>query len=287
MTGRRWLALTVRVPSEELTAELAEGLVALGGAAVEQTDDALTTYLPEPEDPEVTVRSAAERLVEMTGATPELTWRWQQDEDWTRRWKQGLAPRRVGRRLVVTQPWNPVDPSDDDLVLVIDPSTAFGTGEHATTRGALRLLQQTVQGGERALDVGTGSGVLAIAAEMLGAERVLAVESDPGAIEPARENLERNGTRGIDLVQGLVDEPFLRQRAVPGYDIIAANVLSGVLVPLLPGLRHALTDGGRLILGGILQEEALAVQSAARDAGLRLVAEDREEEWWTGLFQAQ
>lgn len=285
MTGARWLVLTVRVPSEEHSDALTEGLLALGGSAVEEELDLLTTYVPEPPDPDAFLRDAADRMTAIAGVEPEILWRWRADEDWSRSWREGLEPRRVGRRLVVTQPWNPVTAEGDDLVIVIDPATAFGTGEHATTRGALRLLESCARKGDRVLDVGTGSGILAIAALKLGADRVLAVESDEAAMDTARENLDRNGAAGIELVNDEVDEAYLEAHRGDGFDVITANVLSGVLIPLLPGFAAALRAEGRLILGGILATEADRVSAAAAESGFRLDTEDREDEWWTGLFR--
>lgn len=282
----RWLVLTVRVPSDELRDELAEGLVALGGTAVEEGVEALTTYLPEPADAEDFVAGAARRLAEIAGAAAEVRWRWQEDEDWSVRWKEGLAPRRVGPRIVVTQPWNPVEETDDGIVIVIDPSTAFGTGEHPTTRGALRLLQAELSGGERVVDVGAGSGILAIAAARLGAAEVLAVESDEDALGTACENLRRNDVaRRIELVHRRVDPQYLAEVRGSGFDLVVANVLSSILVPLLPAFAAALADEGALILGGILHDEAAEVTEYADGAGLALVRPDREGEWWTGLFR--
>lgn len=282
----RWIALTVRVPSEELTEELAGGLVSLGGLAVEHDVDLLTTYVREPDDPETFLRTAADRLAAIAGTEPEMLWRWQDDEDWSARWKEGLAPRRVGERLVITQPWNPMEPEDDDVVIVIDPSSAFGTGEHATTRGALRLLESAVTGGERVLDVGAGSAILGIAAVALGAEAVLAVESDEGAMATAAANVARAGVgRRIELVNAVVDDDYLEAVRGDGFDLIVANVLSGVLTPLLPGFRGAVRDDGGVILGGIMAGEADAVRAAAVAAGLHLAAEDREGEWWTALLR--
>jgi ribosomal protein L11 methyltransferase len=282
----RWLVLTVRVPSEELGQELAEGLVALGGAAVEQDVDLLTTYIPEPDDPETFLVGAADRIAAVVGAEPEVIWRWQNDEDWSARWKEGLAPRRVGSRLVVTQPWNEVEPAGDDLVIVIEPASAFGTGEHATTRGALRLLERCVSGGERVLDVGSGSGILSIAALRLGSGPVLAAESDSGALITAAANLERNGaTEAVTLVNTVVDADYLESQGPNAFDLVVANVLSGVLVPLLPAFVAVLRPGGRVVLGGIMASEVEAVVAAAADAGLVLEAQDREEEWWTGLLR--
>lgn len=284
MTPTRWIVLTVRVPSEELTHELTEGLFALGGTAVEEDADLLTTYIPEPPDPDGFLRRAADRLSEAAGTEPEMLWRWQADEDWSRRWKEGLEPREIGRRLIVTQPWNPVPGEDGRVVIVIDLATAFGTGEHATTRTALAFLEGAVSAGDRVLDVGTGSGILAIAAARLGAERVLAVESDPDAMDACRENLERNGVAGrVDLECAAVDDAWLAARE-GRFDVVAANVLSGVLLPLLPALARALRPGGRLILGGILDEESAAMKAAAGPAGLRRTEESLDGEWWTGLF---
>lgn len=282
----RWMVLTVRVPSEELADELTEGLVALGGSAVEEEMDLLTTYIPEPPDPDAFLREAATRLASLAGAEPEMLWRWQADEDWSRRWKEGLAPRRVGTRTVVTQPWNPVAASDGRFVIVIQPATAFGTGEHATTRGALELLERAIAGGERVLDVGTGSGILAIAAARLGADAVVAVDSDPDAIDNCRENLDRNGVADtVALERAAVDQAFLAADKA-GFDVIVANVLSGVLVPLLPAFAAALRPRGRLILAGILDREAAGVNAAATAAGLALAEERVEGEWWTGLLHA-
>ena len=285
MSPARWIVLTVRVPSEELAAELAEGLVALGGLAVEQDVDLLTTYIPEPADPEGFLADVADRLAALAGGEPEMLWRWQADEDWASRWKEGLAPRRIGERIVVTQPWNPVASEGDDIVIVMDPSSAFGTGEHATTRGALRLLETAVRGGERALDVGAGSAILSIAAMALGADRVLAVESDPGAMATAAANVARAGVGDrVDLVNGLVDADYLVAVRGPGFDLVMANVLSGVLTPLLPDFRAVLTGAGRMILGGIMTDEAAAVRTAAAEVGLAVLAEDVEGEWWTALM---
>lgn len=286
MSPTRWIVLTVRVPSEELTSELAEGLVALGGLAVEQDVDLLTTYIPEPADPDGFLTGAADRLAGIAGVEPEIICRWADDEDWSARWKEGLRPRRVGRRLVVTQPWNPVAGPDDEIVIVVEPSSAFGTGEHATTRGALRLLESVVEGGERVLDVGAGSAILSIAAVALGAAAALAVESDEGAMATAAANIARAGLQDrVTLVNAVVDPAYLETARQAGFDLIVANVLSGVLTPLMPAFRTALRDGGSLILGGILDHEAAAVREAATAAGLTLAAEDCEGEWWTGLMR--
>lgn len=289
----KWLVLTVRVPSEAQGEAFAETLIALGGGAVEEHDDRLTTYLMPPDDPDAFLRDARDRLAGLApGQDLELNWRWQENEDWAEKWRRGLGPRRVGRRLIVAPTWTEPRPAPDEWVIWIDPQMAFGTGEHATTRGVLRLLEGSVLAGDRVLDVGTGSGILAIAAAKLGAAGVVAVESDPDALINARENVERNDVAGrVELTEGLVDPAWLEERGAGRFDLIVANVLSGILIPLLPAFRWVLVDGtaggrrGRLILGGILDREEDRVVEAAGRAGFRLVCADTEEEWWSGLFE--
>lgn len=286
MVPEKWLVLELVVSSSADRAALVEELVALGGGAVEERDDRLITYVVPPADAEAFVAEADARLRE---AAPDggfrLEWRWRENEDWLEAWRRGLKPRRIGR-LVVTPSWESPDLGEGDLAVVIDPEMAFGTGEHASTRGVLRLLQQAFRAGDRVLDVGAGSAILSIAAARLGAPEVLAVEADEDAIENARYNIERNGVADVvEFVHALVDDDFLAGQGDGRFDLILANILSGVLVPLLPAFRRALASSGRLILAGILDEESERVAEAAERAGFTLLAEDREEEWWSALFE--
>lgn len=304
MNPDRWLVLTARVPADRhavgLDSEEAiiETLIALGGAAVQEDEGEYTTYVLPPPDLEGFIHEARDRLESAVGDVEvDVSWHWQENEDWAEGWRNGLRPRRVGERIIVAPTWTKPETREGDEVLWIDPQMAFGTGEHATTRGVLRLLERVIEPDDRVLDVGTGSGVLAIAAARLGASGVVAVESDEDALINARENVERNEVAArIALVHGLVDDAYLDRYPRGSLDLIVANVLSGVLVPLLPAFFRALRPAreassssghkrsGRLILGGILEVEAPEVASAARDAGLRLIAEDEEEGWWSALF---
>src|SRR5207237_841645 len=181
----------------------------------------------------------------------EVEWAWQEAEDWSREWRRGLKPRRMGR-IVVSPSWLEPDAQADDILLVIDPEMAFGTGEHATTRGCLRLLQQCVRTHDRVLDVGTGSAILAIAAARLGATDVVGVEMDADAIENARDNVVKNGVSDVVRIEhALVDGAYLATHGA--FDLVMGNVLSSVLTPLLPWFRRALTSGGRLILSCLLE----------------------------------
>ncbi|MGH7506639.1 MAG: 50S ribosomal protein L11 methyltransferase [Longimicrobiales bacterium] len=281
----RWLVLTVRSPSDELTPLLAEGLVTLSGNAVLEEGDLLSTSVAATASERDTLLARArDALSAIAGTRLEVGAEWRAAEDWSEQWRRGLAPRRVGERLVVTPSWCSPDSRPGDVVLVIDPEMAFGTGEHATTRGALRLLERVLTPGADVLDIGTGSGILAIAAALLGARRVDAPELDADALPYARANVARHGvTDRIDLEHAAVDAAYLDMRAAT-YDVITANLLSGVLRPLLPAMHRALRPDGVMILGGILADEADGMTAAAREARLALRAEDREDEWWTALF---
>jgi ribosomal protein L11 methyltransferase len=282
----RWLVVHVSSPSDELRHVLSEGLVASGGSAVVEEGETLTTWLPEPADIGLAVGSIRSHLEAAAGQPVELRVEVRQSEDWLGQWRDGLAPRRVGTRIIVAPSWTrPQTGSPDDIVIVIDPQMAFGTGEHASTRGALRMLEHVITVGMTVLDVGAGSAVLAIAAARLGAVRVVAVESDDSAIENARDNIESNGcTDRITLEHDKVDETWLASHAAR-FDVIVANVLSGVLRPLLPAFGRSVGQGGWVILGGILEEEAADVRADAAAASFRLDREEVEAGWWTGCFR--
>jgi ribosomal protein L11 methyltransferase len=282
----RWLVLTVRPGGHDETGLLADALVELGGGAVLEEGGALTTYLVPPEDAESFVRGVERTLGELSPASaPRVTWRWQRDEDWAARWKEGLAPRRVGGRLVVKPTWTEWHAAPGEVVVDVDPQMAFGTGEHATTRSCLRLLEGGLRPGDRVLDVGSGSAILAIAAALLGAREVVAVEYDPDANLNARENLERNRVADRVTIVEAMAEPRLME-GLGTFDLVLANILSSVIRPLLPALRDTLAGAptGRLIVSGILLEEAAEVRAAAAEAGFRIVKVDEEEEWWTALL---
>lgn len=286
MSGRRWFELSVTAPSTESVASLAERLLALGGSAVREEGLVLTSYLSPPEDVEEFLEQARDELrAAAGGAVPEIAWRFEPDRDWAVRWKRGLRPRRVGRGVIVAPTWAEPNPRPGDVVIRIDPQMAFGTGEHATTRGVLRLLQELPLDGARVLDIGTGSGILSIAAVKLGAEHALGIDRDEFALENARSNVARNGVEDrVELRHEVVDDAFLRGwQGFP--DVVLANTLSGIVEPLLPALSASMGDGGVLIVGGILVEEKPRIVDAAGRAGLRLGREDVEGEWWSAVLR--
>ena len=284
----RWVELWARAPegSALLGDLLTEGLVQLGGRAVEERDGWYVTHLPEPENLEALLATARATLREAAGTDAvELRTEWRAHEDWAETWRRGLAPRRLTDRIVVRPSWTEIpDPRPGDLVITLDPGMAFGTAEHGTTRGCLRLLDGTVADAEEVLDVGAGSGILSIAAALLGARRVHAVESDPLACEALDENVMSNGVADTVTWEVLAaDVPWLRSRGP--VDGVVANIESGILAPLLPGFRAAVREGGWLILSGILDVEWDGMRASATDAGFELQAVDADGEWRSGLFR--
>jgi ribosomal protein L11 methyltransferase len=282
----RWLEVRVRSASAGDRAPLlAEGLLALGGRACEERDGWQVTHLPVTAESSILSDEVGRFLAELTNLDDvEVRVRVQEHEDWAETWKRGLAPRRVTERIVVTPSWMNPETGPDDLVIVVDPGMAFGTAEHGTTRGCLRLLDGVVKAGDRVLDIGAGSGILSIAAALLGATEVLAVEGDPLATETLQENIEQNGT--ADVVSTLVawvDGPGLESLAPA--DGIVANIEAGVLTPLLGGLRRALRPDGWLVLSGILDTQWPDLTAAAEEGGLSLERTDADGEWRSGLFR--
>ena len=265
---------------------LVEPLLGLGARGVQEVEGRLITYVPPPVDPEAFVRKAADTLREATGLHDlALAWTWQEHRDWSVLWKQGLGPRTITDRLVITPSWCEAQAALEApvgaVVVTIDPGMAFGTAEHETTRGALRLLDRALSIDDKLLDAGCGSAILAISAARLGAAEVLAVDMDPYACEAARENADMNGVTGsVRVERADVTPDWLRGRGP--YDGVLANIQAGVLVPLLEGFAGALRAGGWLILSGITEEEWLGVSRSASLLGFGLEEVDEGGDWRSG-----
>lgn len=267
---------------------LADGLMSLGGRGVEEREGVATTYLIPPLDPESFARDAQARLRVHTGSDDlSVSWRWQVQEDWAEYWKRGLDVRRVTPRIVVHPSWLDPEPRPGELVIQLDPGMAFGTAEHGTTRGCLRLLDPLVRPDDRILDVGTGSGILAIAAAMLGARTVQAVDLDPLACDAARENAAINGVADRVAVAEVSVTPAWLDANAPA-DGVVANLETHLLLPLMPALCRCPDATGWLLLSGILVHERDSILRSVQEAGGGLLvpeAEDRDGEWWSGVFR--
>ncbi|MCY3556932.1 MAG: 50S ribosomal protein L11 methyltransferase [Gemmatimonadetes bacterium] len=231
------------------------------------------------------------------------------EDDWAGKWKAQVGPVRVSEGLMVAPPWSEAPwsevpwsevpwsgPSPSDappsggppsgrhragppLVVRINPGTGFGTGGHETTQLCLRQLEKRVRPGDRVLDVGSGSGVLAIAAVLLGASRATGIDIDPETLGNARENARLNGVAGrVDVHAGRLDHPAVSGR----YRVVVSNISAASLTAMLPGFATCLHPTGELILSGLLIEEAGAFEDALAGGGFSLIERKTMGLWWAG-----
>ena len=222
------------------------------------------------------VRDRAAFEARVRQALPRCEWRVDPvpDEDWTTAWRSFFTPVYPTPRIAVCPPWNRVPDPPGGFAIAIEPQMAFGTGHHETTRLALVGLDKRIAKGNRVLDVGTGSGILSIAAAKLGAAEVMAVDVDATAVENARANCILNGvTAQVTVARQTVDE-------VSGaFDVVVVNIIRSILLPMVPQLTKRLRRGGCAILGGILARERDAFCAALREANLFIDEMLHEGEW--------
>ena len=267
--------LSVRVRPGSWPQAVVSALFRIGSHGIEEIGEELTTLLPgdtNPDDVVCAVLAASPDARVQTAFTPAV--------DWSERWRDGIHVQELGS-LVIAPPWL-AGSYDQARMIVIDPGMAFGTGEHATTRGVVRLLPSVLRVGDHVADLGAGSAVLSIAAAKLGAARVVAIEIDPDAIGNAEENVLRNEVASrVSVLEG--DAEVLLPLVAP-VRLILANIISSVLVSLLPAISGALTSDGQAIISGILLEEREDMVSVLDANGWRVEAEDREEIWWSAVI---
>lgn len=247
----------------------------------------LNFYLDEKEDKDVLlekVRQALEELrmfVDIGEGT--ITESQTEDKDWINNWKQYFHQFYVDDILIIPS-WEEVKPEDQDKMIIhIDPGTAFGTGMHETTQLCMRQLKKYVTPETELLDVGTGSGILSIAALKMGARHAVGTDLDPCAISAAKENLEANdipeGSMDVMIGNIIDDKEIQDQVGYEKYDIVAANILADVLVPLTSVILHQMKKGGLYITSGIIDEKEDTVVQAVKEAGLEVVEITHQGEW--------
>lgn len=213
----------------------------------------------------------------------ELTITERAEEDWANAWKAHYYTHRIGERVTVRPPWHESAPEPDQVMIVLDPGMAFGTGLHPSTRLCVLALEQELRAGDRVLDVGTGSGILATAAAKLGAARIDAVDIEPVAVRSTRENAERNdvGDR-IQVELGSVGpgEPFHGT-----YDLVLANIIARILIDLAVPLAEAVAPGGTLLLSGIISMREPAVRRAFDATGLVFDRQQQIDDWLVMIYR--
>lgn len=279
----RWLELSVQAQGP-VQDPISNFLVEQGSTGIVCNARSLRAFFPDTTDeaalkPVVRQYLRGLRDIFPRGSVGRTRWRTFAEKNWHEAWRSRFRPQRIGRRFLVTPPWLP-PPQTRRHVILMEPAMAFGAGTHETTRCCLELIDEVCAEAvpARALDVGTGSGILAIGMVRLGVREVLALDNDPVAVAAARENFRLNGVEGAATPDG-TDVARLRRR----FPLVAANLILGTLVELAGPLTRRVAAGGSLILSGLLHEHVPPVLE--RFPEFRLEQHRQRGEWSTLLLR--
>ncbi len=283
MTNRQqWLEIIIKIDPENLET-VSNYIFALGCDGIhEQTSDIVVYFRMEQWSNEklIALRDYLQKTV--TGfnrAAFEI--KDVQDRDWNESWKESFKPFRVGDRIVIVPDWEKYEAGPDEIKIVIAPKMAFGTGHHETTRLMMGLLTRYVRQDMRALDAGTGSGILAILAAKLGASAVVAFDTDPLAVENTRENCALNNvTDTIDCFEGTIEAVKAKK-----FDLICANINRNVLTELAGKFKGLLRNDGLILLSGLLVTDEMEILHHYQKADWRMLHSERENEWLALVFE--
>jgi ribosomal protein L11 methyltransferase len=284
----KWAQVSITT-SEEASDAVANHLFELDAIGIELKDESASTvklisYFPMDDRVGERVGKVRQFLNQLLqwGINPypaEVSLKSVSQADWAEQWRSAFPPQRIGKRFVIAPTWHQVTPQTSEILIRLDPGMAFGTGQHPTTQLSLELLEDVVTGGEVIVDLGTGSGILTIAAAKLGAKQIDAVDADETTIPIARENFRLNGVEsnvrlysgdGLKTLEGI-------------YHLIVANMLTKVILPMIPHFPRFLKRGGEVILSGIMVSEAEQVEEGLTAHGFRLI-ETRRREDWVGIW---
>ena len=295
---RQWLEVSVSVDEEtaepvaDLLAQYAPQGVALSyaqilpdgqGEGVPGGELRASAYLPVDENLEASRQRLLAGLWHLSQIRPlaPAEFRLIEDRDWMEEWKRSYQPIRVAPGFVVCPSWIELPPDPSQVVVRLDPGMAFGTGTHPTTRLCLEFLRDRLRPGMEVIDLGCGSGILAIAALRLGASRALALDIDPEAIRTTLENASRNGVDERLVVRtGSLGEALAETSPIRRASLVLANILAPVLAEMLgSGLARLVLPGGHLVLSGLLQEQSTQVEQALREQGVSSLEKRVREDW--------
>jgi ribosomal protein L11 methyltransferase len=286
----RWAELTL-VSSPEAADAVTDILISEGSGGVASTDLSardlggpqdpvpLAAYFPVDDRLEATLERIKGRVESLDGfgispGNAEITIKFVEDQDWGTAWKSFFKPLVVGK-IVVKPTWEDFDATPDQIIVELDPGMAFGTGNHPTTQMCLLAIQNHLQPGDVMLDVGCGSGILAIAGALLGASEIVGVEVDPIAVKAAKENVVVNGVEAsVRIIEA--DSPLAGGVSA---DFITANIVAAAILGMRAELVSSLKPGGTLVVSGIIEERESEVAVALEAEGLTLVEIMREGEW--------
>jgi ribosomal protein L11 methyltransferase len=250
-----------------------------GKDALRATQRAVIGFMPDNEHAPKRCRELSAHLKQMADAQGDnirTRYRLIDEEDWSHSWKEFFWPERITDRIVVKPTWRAYSPQDRDITIEIDPGMAFGTGAHPTTAMTIQLIEKYLRKGNSFLDIGTGSGILMIAAAKLGATPVWGIDNDSLAVKIAEQNLRLNGIEdpAARVIQGDLAKDLTRS-----FEMVAANILSEVIIDLLDDLGQVLSHQGFFICSGIVTQHQRAVINKIHRRHLRIVEQITHEDW--------
>ena len=237
----------------------------------------LRTYLPNTSKGRRARIDVGVNLVRILQPLEELEVADLEEADWENAWKAHFSLLKVGKRLAIKPSWIDYTPSNDEVVIELDPGLAFGTGYHPTTKMCLEAMEELVEPGMKVLDLGTGSGILAITAAMLGASSVFAMDIDPSAVKAARKNFKASGLYDIiSLVRGTLPN---RQAPEASFDLATTNISARVIGEKAPNFCQSLKPGGILVVSGIIETQLPELRQTLEAAGLSHIKTSSVEDW--------
>lgn len=296
---RTWIKISIQVP-KKISGTVASFLGTLAGSGVEQipcsdsdgptSDEKIIGYIEDNKERpsrERKITAFVDRLQKNSPQLPPpgLHTELIVEEDWGEKWKKHFKPIHITRNTVICPTWETYTPQPDEYVIKMDPGMAFGTGHHASTRLAIELIEEAITKDhppESVLDLGTGTGILAITCALHGAKRVIALDNDPDAIAAAGENVQLNGFNKVIDVQ---EKPL--EKITRNFDLIVANITHDVLTALAPSISNLLADQGKIILAGILSgSQTVSVAARYKKLGLTSRKQLSQGEW-SSLFMTK
>lgn len=251
-------------------------------------DNAISAYFPLNIYAEKRKKAILDKFTEVFGEREDIVYTvdfYEYDqEDYENSWKKYLYPEKVSERFVVKPTWREYTPEGDELIIELDPGRAFGTGSHPTTSLCLKLMEEHIKEGDSVIDVGTGSGILMIAADRLGASEVYGVDIDELAVESAKENLNLNniGEDKAQVFQGDLISVVKDKK----FDVVVANILADVLMILIRDISRVVKKGGKIIFSGIIEDKCEIVKKEIESLGFEVEEIKADKEWRAMLIKA-
>jgi len=274
---KRYLEISVSA-TEEQREFLLPTMIELGCSGFQETETELLCYIDSdrlPDEQLISFQNKIRKVLQAISANAEIKFRTFDDENWNERWERSLQPVEVGKRIVITPSWTSYDNREQRIVLQIDPKMSFGTGYHETTRLTLQLLEKYIRTGMNVLDVGTGTGVLAIAAVKLGASHAIGTDIDEWSILNANENVAANKLN--DSVE--ISTRSLSDFESASCDLITANLTLNTNIEMLPQFHRILRGNGSLLLSGLLNHDDVAMKLHLKQENFTVIDTINENEW--------